>query len=56
MIDLNRIGGGSKFIRKIMGLQTDPSSPSTWSKDEQEKRMNKLKNSFKHGQRPLKDK
>lgn len=54
MIDLNRIGGGKKFIRQIMGLQTDPTSNSTWSKSEQEKLMNKLKNSYKHGQRPLK--
>lgn len=56
MIDLNRIGSGKKFIRQIMGLQTDPSSTSTWSKDEQKKQMNKLKNSYKHGQRPTKNK
>lgn len=54
MIDLNRIGGGKKFIRNIMGLQNDPNSSSTWSKREQEKLMSKLKNSYKHGQRPPK--
>lgn len=54
MIDLNRIGGGKKFIEKIMGLQTDPTSSSTWSKSEQEKLMSRLKNSYKHGQRPPK--
>jgi len=52
MIDLKRIGGGNKYIRKIMGLQTDPNSSSSWSKTEQEKLIKRLKNSYKHGQRP----
>ena len=54
MIDLNRINGGTKYIRKIMGLQTDPNSSSSWSKTEQETLIKKLKNSYKHGQRPKK--
>jgi hypothetical protein len=54
MIDLNRINGGKKYIRQIMGLQTDPNSSSTWSKSEQDKLIKNLKNSYKHGQRPKK--